>query len=99
MGSAGIVVHDGEVSRSAEALWRAIAVFRFASLGYAALLLGAINSDQYSRPGWAWGAIAVMTAWTVFTTFGYAHRRRRTFLLLSADLAITAGLLLSTFAL
>ena len=99
MGSAGIVMHDGEVSRSAEALWRAIAVFRFASLGYAALLLGVINSDRYSRPGWAWGAIAVMTAWTVFTTFGYAHRRRRTFLLLSADLAITAGLLLSTFAL
>lgn len=87
------------MSRSAEALWRAIAVFRFASLGYAALLLGAINSDRYSRPGWAWAAIAVMTAWTIFTTFGYAHRRRRTFLLLSADLAITAGLLLSTLAL
>jgi signal transduction histidine kinase len=87
------------VSRSAEALWRAIAMFRFASLGYAALQLGVISSDRYSRPGWAWAAIAVMTAWTVFTTFGYAHRRRRTFLLLSADLAITAGLLLSTFAL
>jgi signal transduction histidine kinase len=74
-------------------------MFRFASLGYAALQLGVISSDRYSRPGWAWAAIAVMTAWTVFTTFGYAHRRRRTFLLLSADLAITAGLLLSTFAL
>jgi signal transduction histidine kinase len=99
MGSPGILVHDGGVSRSAEALWRAIAVFRFASLGYAALLLGVINRDWYSRPGWAWAAIAAMTAWTVFTTFGYAHRRRRTARLLGADLVITAGLLLSTFAL
>jgi len=92
-------MHDGEVSRSAEALWRAIAVFRFASLGYAALLLGVINAGRYSRPGWAWAAIAAMTAWTVFTTFGYAHRRRRTARLLGADLLVTAGLLLSTFAL
>jgi len=87
------------VSRSAEALWRAIAVFRFASLGYAALLLGVINSDRYSRPGWAWAAIAAMTAWTVITTFGYAHRRRRTPWLLTADLIVTLGFLLSNAAL
>jgi signal transduction histidine kinase len=87
------------VSRSAEALWRAIAVFRFASLGYAALLVGVINPGRYSRPDWAWVVLAAMTAWTVATTFGYAHRRRRTVLVLSADLAVTAGLLLSTFAL
>jgi signal transduction histidine kinase len=91
-------MHDGGVSRSAEALWRAIAIFRFASLGYAALLLG-VNNERYSRPGWAWAVIAAMTAWTVFSTFGYAHRHRRTAVLLSADLAVTVGLLLSTFAL
>jgi signal transduction histidine kinase len=87
------------MSRSAEALWRAIAVFRFASLGYAALLLGVINGNRYSRPGWAWAAIAAMTAWTVFTTFGYAHRRRRTPWLLTADLVVTLGFLLSNAAL
>jgi signal transduction histidine kinase len=80
-------------------LWRAIAVFRFASLGYAALLLGVINSAHFSRPGWAWVAIAGMTAWTVFTTFGYAHRRRRTARLLTADLIITLGFLVSNAAL
>jgi hypothetical protein len=38
---------------SAEPLWRAIAVFRFASLGYAALLV-VLNRGDYARFGWAW---------------------------------------------
>jgi signal transduction histidine kinase len=85
--------------RRSEPLWRAIAVFRFASLGYAVLLVAVINRADYSRPDWAWAVIAVMTAWTVATTIAYAHPDRRTPLLLSADLAVTAGLLLSTAAL
>ena len=87
------------MSRSAEALWRAIAVFRFASLGYAALLLGAINNDRYSRPDLAWAALGVMLAWTIGTTLAYSHRRHRTPALLTADLVVTAGLLLSNYAL
>jgi len=87
------------VSRSAEALWRAIAVFRIASLGYAALLIGVINKADYERPGWAWVAFAAMAAWTLITTVGYAHRRRRSTAFLVTDLLVTAGLLLSTFAL
>src|SRR5215472_18612275 len=83
---------------SAEPLWRAIAVYRFASIGYA-VLLAVINRADYSRPGWAWVVIAVMTAWTAATTVAYARPERRTRLLLSADLAVTAGLLLSTAAL
>ena len=78
---------------SAEPLWRAIAVFRFASLGYAALL-AILNRVYYVRFGWAWAVIAAMTAWTVVTTVAYAHPERRTRALLGADLAITAGLLL-----
>jgi signal transduction histidine kinase len=85
--------------QSSEPLWRAIAVFRFASLGYAVLLTAVINRADYSRPDWAWAVIAVMTAWTVATTMAYARPDRRTRLLLSADLAVTAGLLLSTAAL
>ena len=83
---------------SAEPLWRAIAVYRFASIGYAALLV-VINRADYSRPGWAWVVIAAMTAWTAATTVAYARPERRTPLLLSTDLAVTAGLLLSTAAL
>ena len=81
--------------QSAEPLWRAIAVFRFASLGYAVLLTAVINRADYARLGWAWVVIAAMTAWTVATTMAYARPERRTRLLLSADLAVTAGLLLS----
>jgi signal transduction histidine kinase len=85
-------------SGSAEPLWRAIAVFRFASLGYAALLL-ILNRADYARFGWAWAVIAAMTAWTAATTVAYARPERRTRALLSADLAVTAGLLFSTLAL
>jgi signal transduction histidine kinase len=81
---------------SSEPLWRAIAVFRFASLGYALLRVAIIDRAEYSRPDWAWAVIAVMTAWTVGTTIAYARPGRRTRLLLSADLVVTAGLLLST---
>ena len=81
---------------SSEPLWRAIAVFRFASVGYAALRLAAIDRTEYSRPDWAWAVIAVMAAWTVVTTIGYARPERRTRGLLGADLAVTVGLLLST---
>jgi signal transduction histidine kinase len=85
--------------QSAEPLWRAIAVFRFAGLGYAVLLTAVINRADYSRLDWAWAVIAVMTAWTVGTTMAYARPEQRTRLLLTADLAVTAGLLLSTAAL
>ena len=84
---------------SSEPLWRAIAVFRFASLGYAALRVAVIDHAEYSRPDWAWAVIAVMAIWTVVTTIAYARPERRTRLLLSADLAVTAGLLMSTAAL
>src|SRR5215475_14270969 len=72
---------------SSEPLWRAIAVFRFASVGYAALRLAAIDRAEYSRPDWAWAVIAVMAAWTVVTTIAYARPDRRSRLLLCADLA------------
>jgi signal transduction histidine kinase len=84
---------------SSEPLWRALAVFRFASLGYAMLRLGVIDRSVYSRPGWAWAVIAVMTVWTIGTTVAYARPDRRTRLLLGIDLAVTAALLLSTAAL
>jgi signal transduction histidine kinase len=81
---------------SSEPLWRALAVFRFASIGYAALRLAVIDRANYSRPDWAWAVIAVMAAWTVGTTIAYARPDRRTPVVLSADLAVTVGLLLSS---
>jgi signal transduction histidine kinase len=80
-----------------EPLWRAVAVFRFASIGYAAALLVLLCAD-YSRPGWAWVVLAAMTGWTVITTLAYARPERRTRSLLSTDLIVTAVALLSTAA-
>ncbi len=86
----------GAQRSSSEPLWRALAVFRFASVGYAAVRLAFIDRAEYSRPDWAWAVIAVMAAWTVGTTIAYARPDRRSRLLLSADLAVTVGLLMST---
>ena len=85
----------GAQRSSSEPLWRALAAFRFASVGYAAVRLGFIDRTEYSRPDWAWAVIAVMAVWTVVTTIGYTRRGRRSQLLV-ADLIVTVGLLLST---
>lgn len=76
-------------------LWRSIAAFRFASLAYAAILLG-LRSDSYSRWGWAWVILAGMIAWTIFTTVLYSSPARRSYALLAVDLAVTALAVLST---
>jgi signal transduction histidine kinase len=97
-GQSGRTVIPGQRD-SSEPLWRALAVFRFASLGYAMLRLGVIDRGVYSRPGWAWAVIGLMTVWTIGTTLAYARPDRRTRPLLGVDLAVTAALLLSTAAL
>jgi len=76
-------------------LWRSIAVFRFASLVYAAVLL-AIRHRYYEHWGWAWVVLAAMIAWTAVTTLAYSMPARRTWSLLSADLVVTVLALLST---
>ncbi|HSR86520.1 MAG TPA: DUF5931 domain-containing protein [Streptosporangiaceae bacterium] len=76
-------------------LWRSIAAFRFASLGYAAILL-VIRHDKYAHWGWAWAVLAGMTMWTIVSTVAYAVPERRTRSLLAADLIITSAAVLST---
>ena len=90
--------HFGRYSHSVVSqapLWRSIAVFRFASLAYAVILL-AIRPEDYRYWGWAWVVLAVMTAWTIASTVAYATPGRRTRLLLTADLIVTVLALLST---
>ena len=76
-------------------LWRSIAAYRFASLCYAGILL-LVRPDVYTHWGWAWAVVGAMTAWTVFSTIGYAMPARRTKLLFGADLVLTTAALLST---
>ncbi len=76
-------------------LWRALLVFRIAALGYAAVLMIG-NFQHYHWPLGGWLILSVMAAWTVVSSLAYARPERRDWPLLTADLAVTAGCLLST---
>jgi signal transduction histidine kinase len=76
-------------------LWRAVAVFRFAAFGYAALLMAGSYRD-YTHPVPGWIVLAVMLVWSVVTAFGYAQPRRRRWPLLGADLLVTLACLLAS---
>ncbi len=76
-------------------LWRSIAVFRVASLVYAALLI-VVDRANYAHLGWAWVVLAGMVLWTAVTSAAYAVPARRPRPLLAADLVVTAAALAST---
>lgn len=74
-------------------LWRALAVFRIAALGYATLLV-ALNFHTYAHPVLSWVVIAAMATWTATTIYGYGRARWRRWPLLIADVAVTAACVL-----
>ncbi|GAA0414514.1 histidine kinase [Acrocarpospora corrugata] len=74
--------------------WRAIAVFRIASLGYAAVLL--LQAGGYAHPVIGWAVIGVMAAWTAASTYAYSIVAWRGWWLLTMDLLVSAGCLLAT---
>jgi signal transduction histidine kinase len=75
-------------------LWRAIVVFRFASLAFALALIAG-NVRYYARPLAAIPVALVMIAWTVAASWLYARPARRGFPLLITDVVVTAAVLLS----
>jgi signal transduction histidine kinase len=76
-------------------LWRAIAVFRFASLAYVCVLV-LRNADRYSHPVAAVPVLLGMAGWTVLTAYAYARPTWRRWPLLGADLAVVLVVLLVT---
>jgi signal transduction histidine kinase len=76
-------------------LWRAIAVFRFASLGYVCVLV-LINLGEYAHPVDAVPALVTMTAWTVFASYAYARPAGRHWPLLVVDLLVVVVVLLAS---
>lgn len=77
------------------ALWRAVAVYRVAALLYAAASM-AVHLGGYARPRLGLAVLAGMAAWTAAATYFYSDPRRRTWLLLIVDLAVTVAALLSS---
>lgn len=76
-------------------LWRAVAVFRWASAVYACTFI-VLGLDEYRRPWLALVVLAVLLAWTAAATVLYAEPARRRWPLLTADLAVSTALLLTT---
>ncbi|MBY8874457.1 DUF5931 domain-containing protein [Micromonospora sp. PLK6-60] len=76
-------------------LWRAIAVFRFASLGYVGLL-AVRNGDRYAHPLAAGGVLLLMLAWTGVSVAGYARPAGRRWPLLLADLGAVLAVMAVT---
>lgn len=75
-------------------LWRALAAFRWASLAWAAALIGQ-NQDNYAHPVAGWLVLAAMLVWTVAVGIAYRSGARRNWVL-GLDLAVCAGLLYAT---
>ena len=76
-------------------LFAALAVLRVVVL-VNAVALNVYRADSFERPVAGVACVGVMVAWTGFATWAYAEPRRRTALLLAADLALAVGLLLAT---
>jgi len=56
--------------------WRALIVFRLATLGYA-IVLTAHNNWRYPHRAAAWVVVGVMIVWSVLASLGYERARLR----------------------
>ncbi|HSV38421.1 MAG TPA: DUF5931 domain-containing protein, partial [Nocardioidaceae bacterium] len=77
------------------ALFRALAVLRFAVMVYAVIKI-ADRRDDFDRPGAAWVVAGVIVAWTALMTWAYDEPKRRRFPLYAVDLIVAIGLVLTT---
>jgi hypothetical protein len=77
------------------ALWRAVAVYRFAALLYAAGSM-AVFSSTYARPALGWAVLAGMAVWTAVAAVAYSRPALRRWPLVVLDLVLTLSALLST---
>lgn len=76
-------------------LWRALTVFRVASLGYVCAL-AVRDADRYDHPFAVGALILAMILWTGATAVGYARPAWRRWPLLLADLGVVVAIVLST---
>ena len=76
-------------------LFGALAVLRVVVL-VNAVALTVYRAGNFDHPRAGAACVVVMVLWTAFATWAYAEPRRRTGLLLVADLALAVGLLLVT---
>ncbi|WP_043638459.1 MacS family sensor histidine kinase [Nonomuraea candida] len=73
--------------------WRAVAVFRVASLAYATVLMA--QHRGYEQPLLGWLVIAVMALWTAGASYAYSVETLRRWPLPAADLLVAMACLLA----
>ncbi|MGV9215583.1 MacS family sensor histidine kinase [Micromonospora sp. RB23] len=76
-------------------LWRALTVFRLASLGYVCVL-AVRDADRYARPIAVGALVLVMVIWTGVTAVAYARPGWRRWPLLLVDLGVVIAIVLSS---
>jgi signal transduction histidine kinase len=76
-------------------LWRAIAVFRFASMAYV-VAVAALNVTDYAHPLGVIPALVLLVGWSIAATYLYARPAWRGWPVLGTDLAVTLVLLLAS---
>ncbi|WP_433127039.1 MacS family sensor histidine kinase [Micromonospora sp. CA-240977] len=76
-------------------LWRALAVFRLASLAYVCVL-AVRDADRYAHPYAVGALVLIMMIWTGATAIGYARPAWRRWPLLLADLGVAMAVVLAT---
>ncbi|MDQ1727435.1 MAG: hypothetical protein QOK14_1480, partial [Frankiaceae bacterium] len=77
-------------------LWRALTIFRWATLAWAGFLI-VRDDDDFAHPLAGLSVLAVMAAWTAVASVGYERYRNRVpRWMLSADLAVAAAVSLAT---
>jgi signal transduction histidine kinase len=79
------------------ALARAVDAYRLLTLIYAAVLVAA-DHHEYRRPLLGWLLLGGMALWSLAAIFGYARLSRRIPVLLVADVAVAAGMVVATLA-
>ncbi|WP_020573392.1 MacS family sensor histidine kinase [Actinopolymorpha alba] len=83
------------VPDSTGSLWKALAVLRFVLLAQA-LVVNLLRWQEFDHPLTGWLILTVISAWTLIATWLYDAPRRRRWPVLTADLAIAIGALLTT---
>ena len=76
-------------------LWRAVTVFRIATLAYAVAMM-ATRGGTYLRPAWGWVDMGMMALWTLAAALLYSDPRRRTWPLLLTDVLVTIACMIPT---
>lgn len=76
-------------------LWRAVTVFRIATLAYA-IVLRLTQGATYQNQPLGWAVIGVMTIWTFAAAILYSEPHRRRWPLLIADLLVTIACVIPT---